>query len=535
MMVTRFQIVLSQSFLLLFAVFAQGQTEPDYSYLINAPRVAEMKPDSMTAGSETSEPARILAYRSHNESSFAINQPAPPYAETIDGRVGQLSVDWVAPKSIMIGQEVDFELVVRNRGPVAAKEIQIEPLLPAGSQLVGANPSVRNDRQKLIWQIASLAPQEEYRITLSVILSTIGAAKTDARITYSTSTSTSINVVQPKLEITAKGPDTSIVGDNLFFHVVVTNPGTGPTQNTSLKVLFPEGISNVAESSDYDIGSLNPGESRSIRVGGNMARLGQHQCQFVATSDYGLRDEVSARVVGLGAQLDIDIDGPNLRYLNRPAKYTLRIANNGTAPASQVDIRSAVPRPFAFVKADQSGSFDSVNKNISWFVDRLEPKQEVEFNFQLLATTPGSVPILAEVVAERGLHKTADHITEVKGIAAILVEVVDVLDPVEVGVETFYEIIVTNQGSAFANDVVVTAEVPEEMEIIGSQGPSQGTVQGQKIHFGKLTKLAPRADAIYRLRVRGLKAKDMRIRVEVDAESLDSPVLELESTKVYED
>ncbi len=535
MMVTRFQVLVSQMLLLMLAVYAQGQTEKDHSYLINAPRIAEMKPDHLTAEPNAGEPARILAYRSHNESSFANNQPAPAYSEVIDGRVGQLSVDWVAPKSIMIGQEVDFELVVRNRGPVAAQDIQIEPMLPVGSELVRANPIVVNNGRKPIWQIASLGPQEEYRITLSLILSSIGAAKTDARITYSTSTSTTINVVQPKLEIAAEGPESSIVGDNLFFHVVVTNPGTGPTQNTSLKVFFPEGIDRVAESADYDIGSLNPGESRSIRVAGNMAQLGQHECQFVATSDYGLRDEASTRVVGLGAKLDLDIAGPSLRYLNRPAKYTLRVANNGTAAASKVYIRSAIPRPFAFVQADNSGSFDSVNKNITWFVDRLEPKQEVEFNFQLLATTAGSIPIHAEVDADRGLHDDADHITDVKGIAAILVEVVDVIDPVEVGVETFYEIIVTNQGSAFANDVVVTAEIPEEMEVIGSQGPSKATLHGRKLHFEKLDKLAPRADAIYRVKVRGIKAKDVRIRVEVDAESLDSPVLELESTKVYED
>ncbi len=528
----RFIVCLAIGLLPAMAVY--GQSTADDPLSIKASNVSAVKIGESGADPAGARAKLILAHGSDNDPRYSANRPAPAYAEAMGSRVGQLSVDWVLPKSILVNQESDFELVVRNRGPVAVQDIRIEPVLPADSRLTAANPSPGIVDQQPVWQITSLDPQEEFRIKLSLILNSTGPAFSDARITYSTSTSTAFSVVEPKLEITAEGPESIIVGDQLFFHVTVTNPGTGPTENTSLKVLFPNGIERVAESDDYDLGILNPGESRSLRIAGNMSQLGEHMCGFVVTSDHGLRDETSSRVLGLGAKIDIDIDGPAFRYVNRPAEYVLRIANHGTAPASDLYIRSAVPRPFAFLQADHSGSFDAVNKNITWFVDQLNAGEELEVSFRLQATTPGSFPILAEAAGERGLLVSTNHTTNVEGIAAILLEVVDVDDPVEVGVETFYEIIVTNQGTAFANDVIVTAEVPQEMEITGSKGPSEGSIQGRTIRF-ELAKLAPRADAIFRVKVRGLQAKDVRIRVQVEAESLDEPVLELESTKVYRD
>ena len=122
-----------------------------------------------------------------------------------------------------------------------------------------------------------------------------------------------------------------------------------------------------------------------------------------------------------------------------------------------------------------------------------------------------------------------------EGIAAILLEVVDVDDPVEVGIETFYEILVTNQGTDFARAVRIVATVPEGMAIISADGPTAGRLDGRTVRFAELRKLAPRADAIYRVKVRASKPGDFRIEVKVTTETLKAPVMELESTKVYSD
>ena len=69
-----------------------------------------------------------------------------------------------------------------------------------------------------------------------------------------------------------------------------------------------------------------------------------------------------------------------------------------------------------------------------------------------------------------------------------------------------------------------------------SRAPAPGQVNGQNVTFDALERLAPRADAVYRIKVRGMKTGRLPAsKFRRTAETLDSPVTELESTKVYQD
>jgi uncharacterized repeat protein (TIGR01451 family) len=316
---------------------------------------------------------------------------------------------------------------------------------------------------------------------------------------------------------------------------MVRNPGSGKTENIKLKALFPKELQAVTRGTVYDLGTLNPGESRSVQVPAKVTRLGNHKVNFVAIADHNLRDEVSTEFQGLNAHLDIAVTGPNFRYLARPAQYKVSVKNTGNASAQNVSVSCRVPRAFAYLSGGRNGRFDASTKTVNWSVGTLEVGQEFTTKFLLRAVNPGNFPILAEAIADRGLTSEAKHVTRVEGIAAILLEVVDVDDPVEVGAETYYEVLVTNQGTDFARNVAITATVPRGMQILGSRGPSKGKVNGRIITFTPLPKLAPRADAIYRIKVRTNKPGDLRIEVQVTTDLLKVPVMELESTMVYQD
>jgi hypothetical protein len=60
-------------------------------------------------------------------------------------------------------------------------------------------------------------------------------------------------------------------------------------------------------------------------------------------------------------------------------------------------------------------------------------------------------------------------------------------------------------------------------------------VEGKDIIFEALPRLAPRADVLYRVVVRGVAPGDMRFRARIKADGLSEPVLREESTKVYGD
>jgi uncharacterized repeat protein (TIGR01451 family) len=110
---------------------------------------------------------------------------------------------------------------------------------------------------------------------------------------------------------------------------------------------------------------------------------------------------------------------------------------------------------------------------------------------------------------------------------------VDNPDPNEVGSELTYTITVLNQGSAVGTNIVVDCTLPPEEEYVSSTGPTKATVKGKRVTFARLSTLAPKAKAVFRVRVRGVAVGDVRFRVDLTSDQLKRPVMETESTHIY--
>ena len=111
----------------------------------------------------------------------------------------------------------------------------------------------------------------------------------------------------------------------------------------------------------------------------------------------------------------------------------------------------------------------------------------------------------------------------------------DTEDPVEVGADTTYEIRITNTGSKTESDIKLVCLIPDQMEFKGAQGPSRFREQGKEIVFDALPKLAPRADAIYRINVKATAAGVVRFKSQITSTILQEPVIKMEATRIYAD
>ncbi len=229
------------------------------------------------------------------------------------------------------------------------------------------------------------------------------------------------------------------------------------------------------------------------------------------------------------------MSGPKRRYLERSAVYNISLSNPGTAPAQDIDLAAILPKGLKFVEANNAGQYDPATGSVYWSLEQLPPGETGTVTVSTLPTEPGELHLQINARARGNLSDKVDETVFVEGIAAILFEVVDVNDPVEVGGETTYEIRVVNQGSKASSNVRLVVLLPAELQPIQADGPTGHAIDGQRVLFEPIKQLAPKADTTFSVRVKANATGDLRMRVQVMTDEMRSPVTKEESTHVYAD
>jgi uncharacterized repeat protein (TIGR01451 family) len=448
-----------------------------------------------------------------------------------------VSVEWIGPPTIKLGQPVTFQVVVKNISGSPVQQVMVRNRLPAGVSVQATEPKALMENNSFTWDLGTLQPRQERTLNLQVLPEAKGDLTCQALVTFTGSSITRLRVREPKLVLKATGPDKVLLGDVATVTLTVTNPGDGSADRVRIKAALSDGLEHVrGKVVEFDVGNLEPNESRSVQVVCATKTGGIQTCEAVATAEGNLRAQDTANLEVILPRLDLVVSGPKLRYLDRHAVYVFKITNPGSAPASNVTITDQIPDGFKFLAASDGGRHDFATRSISWFVGDLTPGQTREVSMETVAINTGNHTHKASVSAARGLKSEAQIVTRVEGLPALLMELVDLDDPVEVGSDTAYEIRVTNTGSKTETNLQLVCTIPDKMEFRGAEVNNlKFHLQGKELTFEPLPKLAPRADFIYRVKVRGVAPGDLRFRARITADGLTDPVLKEESTKVYGD
>jgi uncharacterized repeat protein (TIGR01451 family) len=246
-----------------------------------------------------------------------------------------------------------------------------------------------------------------------------------------------------------------------------------------------------------------------------------------------VQQQVEFEVVAPG--LTVDVEGPERRYLERPATYEVSVENPGTAPAHDVQIVTKLPKGMRFVKANNMGEYDASSHAVYWSLAELPKGERGTVELTTVPVETGPQTLQVESRAQQGLADKTQREVLVEGIAAIRFDVRALQDPVEVGGETGYEIRVTNQGTKAASNVQISAELPAGLKFISAEGETQHKADRGLIAFEPVAQLAPKADTVFRIRAQGVQPGDHRVIVEVKTDDLEHPIHREESTRVFGD
>jgi uncharacterized repeat protein (TIGR01451 family) len=331
-------------------------------------------------------------------------------------------------------------------------------------------------------------------------------------------------------------PEKVLVGTAATIEIVVTNIGSGAATNVLMEEDVPEGFSHAAgRQLEHEIGTLRPQESRRLSLILDAAKPGLYDNRLVVRGDGNLFEEDLRKIEVSTPKLEISMQGPALRYLDRQATYVVRLANAGTAPARNVELVTFLPKGMKYVTSDNHGQYDSQTHAVYWSLEELPAEKQGDVHLTVLPIEPGNHKLKADGRAELGLQHMCEHEVVVEGLAELSFSVTDAADPIEVGSETTYEVRVNNRGSKADSDVRVVAELPPGITPTNGDGPVPATVQGRQVIFSPLARLAPNEEAVFKIHAIGEATGDHVIRVQLQSAELRVPVTKEEITRVYTD
>lgn len=479
------------------------------------------------------------------QAGLAADGPGRPGPMQLEGvQSPQLSVEKRGPREVQVGKPARYEILVRNGGSAAARDVTLRDSVPQGTALIATSPPASpivtaaggQDDGTLVWQLGELAPGAQARIVVEVMPQIEGEIGSVASVSFRADASVRSRSTKPDLQIEVSQPQAVRIGGDMQLSVRVANPGSGIATGVVLEGFLPENVSHRAgRELEFDVGQLKPGESRTIDLVLGSRGPGIHQARFAARADGGIEVERPVKLEVTAPTLDVEIDMPVRRFLQRQVTCSISMINAGTAPARSVELAAQLPPGMKFVKANNAGWHDERTHRVLWNLEELPAGETGNVEVVLMPVALGPQKIAAAARSTDGVAHQVAHTCEVEGLAALIFEVADSEDPIEVDGATEYVIKVGNQGTKPATGVRIAAALLGDLEPVDARGPVQHRIDARGIAFEPLAKLAPSEEAVFRIRVKGRRAGDQRVQVQVVSEDHPTPITKEEITRVYDD
>ena len=468
-------------------------------------------------------------------------RPGPMQLEGI--QTPQLAVEKRGPREVQVGKPARYEILVRNVGSATAHDVTLRDAIPFGTALVTTAPpaspvtaAAAGSDGELVWALGTLDPGGQARVIMEVMPQEEGEIGSVASVSFRADASIRSRSTKPALKIEATEPKPVLIGRDTQLTITVSNPGSGVATGVVLEGFLPENVSHRAGSElEFDVGQLRPGESRTIDLVLGTRGPGVQAARFAARADGGVEAQHTTKLEVTAPTLELAVDMPLRRFLQRPATCTISMVNAGTAPARAVELAAQLPPGMKFVRANNAGWHDDRTHRVLWNLEELPPGETGTVEVVVMPIALGPQKIMAAARSADGLADQVAHVCEVEGLAAVSFEVADSEDPIEVGGVTEYVVRVGNQGTKPATGVRVTASLLGDLEPVEAQGPAGHRLENRAVVFEPLVKLAPSEEAVFRIRARGRRAGDQRVQVQVVSEDHAAPITKEEITRVYDD
>ena len=438
------------------------------------------------------------------------------------------------PAEVQANKGFEYTIDVINLTDMTLSNIVVTEHIMKNFKYAGSVPEAKVDGNKLVWMMDSLAPKASQKITIKGMAGEAGCVQTCGKVSYDILTCAATNAVQPALKLTKEAPAEAMLCDNIPVKFTVTNTGSGTTRNVVIEDALPEGLmlADGKKSIMVQVGDLAAGQAKAYSAMVKAQKTGTYVNKATATADGDLTtDSGETKTIVRQPVLAIAKTAPEKIIVGREIAYEITVTNKGDAAAPNAVIKDMAPAGASFVRASDGGTFNA--GAVTWNIGTLAPNASKKVMVAYKPTSAGDITNKVIAIAACAQEVSAMAKTTAMGVPGVLLEVVDLEDPIIKGNNITYVITATNQGFAPITNVAITATIQENAKYVSSSGASQGTLSGDVVNFAPIQTLGAKAKATWTVIVNATDDGNQNFTVGMKSTELGS-VQETESTNVYE-
>jgi len=444
-----------------------------------------------------------------------------------------LALERIHPTQVRVNTPFEYKLQIRNLTGGNVENVVLTETMPDGftASKVAPEPSQRSG-STATWNIGSIGARQSKTMTFTGTAAGMTTLRGCASVTFFTQFCSEIRVVEPALELVKTAPDEVLLCDPIPYRIVVRNTGTGVAEDVTIEDTLPGGVTTSEGQTKVrmNAGNLAAGQAREFTFSVRASAVGSYTNTAVATERGGQRAEASATTRVVKPNLTVTKSCPSERLLKFPAQFSITVTNTGDAPARNTIVTDRFPAGLTFKGASDGGRLSG--GLITWNLGTLEAGASRTLTVDSICNQKGTFrnTVIAKSYCAEA---SAECSMVVSGVPAILLECVDVEDPIQVGQNITYIITILNQGTEVGTNVVIECEFPPEERYLSAEGPTKHSSTGQIVRFEPIPVLAEKESKTYRVVGTGTGTGDVRFRVRLTSDQVSPAVNEEESTHVY--
>ena len=448
-----------------------------------------------------------------------------------------IKVEKIAPREVSINQPFDYQIKVTNLTNTELQNVVVRDSVQGMVKINSSTPAVAETKgSDIYWRLGTLKPKASQLIHVTAMSANTGSIASCAEVTYDSPICARINIVEPKVKLTKYAPAESLSCDRIPIRYVLTNNGNGTACDIKVKDSLAQGLMTSEGKNEvlFEAATLKPGESKEFKIMVDPSKSGQFGSKAVAM--YG-GNSIESNVATTNVSqpiLAITGSGPEKQYIGRSLTYEFTVSNKGDGIAKNTVVEAMVAEDVQFDSATSGGTFTrSSPGKVTWNIGELAPNTSKKVQMTIHTPQEGELITRSQVRAHCAEAVSESFKTTLTGVSAILLEVIDTSDPIEVGADETYVIRVTNQGSSPDTNIRVECMFEDNMSYVSSSGPTNGTLEGSKLTLAPLSSLAPKATAEWRVTIKAVNEGDVRFKAVMQSDQLSRVVEETEATRFY--